>query len=159
MDNRTVAKEPIQPKLMRHFHFWCQHVLPLVYDDSLSYYEVLCKVVDYLNHVIDDLNNATGQYGEINKAIEVLNDEVDVLNQEIQKVKDGEYIDAYIPALAEWIDKNFKELIGDMVKYVFFGLTDDGHFAAYVPDSWGFIRFDTDIEPTSANYGHLLLYY
>lgn len=39
-----------------HFKFWCQKVLPLVYDDSLSYYELLCKVVNYLNHIIDDVN-------------------------------------------------------------------------------------------------------
>lgn len=39
---------------MKHFHFWCQKVLPLVYDDSLSYYEVLCKVVAYINALIDE---------------------------------------------------------------------------------------------------------
>lgn len=32
--------------------FWCYKVLPLVYDDSLSYYELLCKVVNKLNEVI-----------------------------------------------------------------------------------------------------------
>ena len=36
------------------FRFWCQKVLPLVYDDSLSYYELLCKVVDYINNLIHD---------------------------------------------------------------------------------------------------------
>lgn len=36
------------------FRFWCQKVLPLAYDDSLSYYEVLCKVVDYMNKVIEN---------------------------------------------------------------------------------------------------------
>ena len=30
-------------------HFYCQKVLPLAYDDSLSYYELLCKVVKYVN--------------------------------------------------------------------------------------------------------------
>lgn len=39
---------------LKHFHFWCQKVLPLVYDDSLSYYEVLCKVVNYINKLIDE---------------------------------------------------------------------------------------------------------
>ena len=38
------------------FRFWCQKVLPLVYDDSISYYEVLGKMVVYLNQVIDDVN-------------------------------------------------------------------------------------------------------
>ena len=39
------------------FRFWCQTVLPLVYDDSLSYYELLNKVVYYLNNVIADVAN------------------------------------------------------------------------------------------------------
>lgn len=36
--------------------FWCRKVLPLVYDDSLSYYEVLCKVAAKLNEVIENEN-------------------------------------------------------------------------------------------------------
>ena len=32
--------------------YWCYKILPLVYDDSLSYYEVLCKVKEKLNEVI-----------------------------------------------------------------------------------------------------------
>lgn len=39
------------------FRFWCQKVLPLVYDDSISYYELLCKVVHYLNNVIKDISS------------------------------------------------------------------------------------------------------
>lgn len=39
------------------FRFWCQKVLPIAFDDSLSYYEILCKVIDYLNGMFDDLKN------------------------------------------------------------------------------------------------------
>ena len=46
------------------FKFWCHKVLPLVYDDSLSYYEVLCKVVDYINKLIE---NDISMGDEINK--------------------------------------------------------------------------------------------
>lgn len=42
-----------------NFRFWCQKVLPLVYDDSLSYYEVLGKMVVQLNDVIDNVNADT----------------------------------------------------------------------------------------------------
>lgn len=38
------------------FEFWVQTVLPTVYDDSLSYQELLNKVVKYLNNVIQDVN-------------------------------------------------------------------------------------------------------
>lgn len=38
------------------FYRWCQKVLPLVYDESLSYYELLCKVLAHLNMAIEDIN-------------------------------------------------------------------------------------------------------
>ena len=42
--------------MIKDFRFWCQKVLPLVYDESLSYYEVISKVVDKLNEVINETN-------------------------------------------------------------------------------------------------------
>lgn len=44
--------KPLEP-----FRYWCYKVLPLVYDDSLSYYELLCKVVNYLNTTMEDVEN------------------------------------------------------------------------------------------------------
>lgn len=41
---------------IKELKFWVQKVLPLVYDDSLSYYELLDKVVRKLNEVIDLVN-------------------------------------------------------------------------------------------------------
>lgn len=38
-------------------NFWCQKVLPLVYTDALSYYEMLGKFVDKLNELIGNVNN------------------------------------------------------------------------------------------------------
>lgn len=49
--NNTPFSE-IQP-----IKFWCQKILPLVYDNSLSYYEVLCKFSSKLNEIISTLNN------------------------------------------------------------------------------------------------------
>lgn len=36
--------------------FWCQKVIPLVYDESLSYYEMLCKLMHRINQLIDAIN-------------------------------------------------------------------------------------------------------
>lgn len=47
-------------KQINNFWFWCQKVLPLVYDDSISYYEVLCKMSEYLNQVINNVNALPG---------------------------------------------------------------------------------------------------
>ena len=35
---------------------YCQKVLPLVYDNSLSYYEVLCKLTNKINELVDAVN-------------------------------------------------------------------------------------------------------
>lgn len=43
------------PNINSSFKFWCQKALPLVYDDSLSYYEVLCKLTKYVNGLRDDV--------------------------------------------------------------------------------------------------------
>lgn len=57
----------------KNFRYWAQRVLPLVYDDSLSYYEILCKIIDKINEIeevwdpdkIEEiLNNALDEYLE-----------------------------------------------------------------------------------------------
>lgn len=66
------------------FKFWCQKVLPLVYDNSLSYYELLCKVVHYLNEVIknsDNMNeNIQSLYDAFMQLQEYVNDYLSDLN-------------------------------------------------------------------------------
>lgn len=46
----------VDTKNIGKFRYFCQKVLPAVYDDSLSYYELLNKVVQYLNDCIDAVN-------------------------------------------------------------------------------------------------------
>lgn len=40
----------------------CAKVLPLVYDDSLSYYEQLCKLTHKMNEVINNINDNLEEY-------------------------------------------------------------------------------------------------
>lgn len=42
--------------MIDNLRYWCYKILPLVYDDSLSYNEFLCKVNAKLNEVIDSTN-------------------------------------------------------------------------------------------------------
>lgn len=59
-------------KTLQPFRYWCQKVLPLVYDDSLSYYELLCKVVDYLNKTMEDVETLHGDVTNLHTAYEKL---------------------------------------------------------------------------------------
>lgn len=51
-----------------YLHFWCQKVLPLVYDNSLSYYEALLKFKNKLNEVIEYTNEIPDYIDEKVKA-------------------------------------------------------------------------------------------
>lgn len=126
---------------MKPFGFWCQKVLPLVYDESLSYYEVLCKVRDKLNELIkqDEL------FGETLKQIQ---DEIAQINQWI----------------ADFDTKFVKELVEKFVAtMIFVGINDAGYIFYDMPESWDDIQFRTtglDINVTSMPaYGHLVLSY
>lgn len=63
------------------FRFWCQKVLPLVYDDSISYYEVLGKMVVYLNQVIDNVNADTENVQTLKEAFDELVEYIDEIGE------------------------------------------------------------------------------
>ena len=81
---------------LRPFRYWCQKVLPLVYDDSLSYMELLCKVVDYLNKTMHDVDTL----------------HTDVVQLHAAYIKLQQYVNAYFENLdvQPEIDKKLDEM-------------------------------------------------
>ncbi len=142
---------------LKEFKFWSQKILPLVYDDSLSYYEVLSKVVDYLNKLIENNKEIVDMIAPYGKSFIELRKDVDFVKDELDKVKNGDYVSLYIDSLSLWIDRNLKEMVSKIAKFVQFGISNDGYFVAYVPDNWNFIQFDTIVDTSSTLYGHLIL--
>ena len=54
--------------MLNTMSFYCQPILPLVYDESMSYYETLCKVVGQLNTTGETVNKLNeGLTGEISE--------------------------------------------------------------------------------------------
>lgn len=74
------------------FRFWCQKVLPAVYDDSLSYYELLCKVVDYLNGMSSQtetqFNNLETLFNELKSFVNNYFDNLNVQDEINKKLDD-----------------------------------------------------------------------
>lgn len=125
---------------LRPFRFWCQKVLPLVYDDSLSYYEVLCKLKEKLNELIQNDG---------------------LLKEEILNIQNN------IKIIDEWI-KNFdysiiEKLIHEYIAtMIFIEINDSGYIVYNIPEAWHDISFNTtelDIEIPGYSYGHLVLSY
>lgn len=126
---------------LKVFKFWCQKVLPLVYDESLSYYEVLCKVVDYLNNMVNDVNKVIDEYEDLKKELAIVRAWIDNFS-------------------AEYLEKLIKEKIATMI---FVEISDAGYIVYYIPDTWDDITFNTtelDIEVKEyPEYGRLVLSY
>lgn len=126
---------------LNELKFYCQKVLPLVYDDSLSYYEVLCKIRDHLNEVINTYNGM----------IEAINQ----MNQWLQQIQ--KWIDEFDTSFIQGIVDDY------IATMIFVQITDAGYIVYYIPESWKTITFNTtglDIElPIQPEYGHLVLSY
>lgn len=92
---------------LRHFHFWCQKTLPLVYDDSLSYYEVLAKVTRHLNELTtlvneigDELERYEGVTDDRLDALETWRTEVNTWREQIDQWKAD--INTWVEQTDEW---------------------------------------------------------
>ena len=103
------------------------------------------------------------------KRVNVLDTWKDTHEAEYKELKDlydaimtGNFPESMIKSLKEWTIKNTVDIIGAAINMVFFELTDDGYFVAYIPDGWEEIIFGTtglDTFPVGYDYGHLTLTY
>ena len=101
------------------FRFYCQKVLPLVYDTSLSYYEVLCKVVDYLNKTMETVNDLSDEFNNLKTSFD-----------ELKEYIDGQIADVYVyidAKLSKYTDEYFDKLIEEK----FLEMIDNGYFPVY----------------------------
>lgn len=122
---------------LRPFRFWCQKVLPAIYDDSLSYYELLAKVIKTLNESIETENKLVEAFQELQEYVVHYLDSVDfeqIVDDKIeQMLADGEFDELFEETLAPKINelievyKNIPSLVPPMnvVKTVFRNKTGD----------------------------------
>lgn len=205
--------------IIERFNFWCTKVLPLVYDNSLSYYEVLCKLTKFIKELVLELDSweqfneqlqadvdqlkkewpefkteLEGEFDDFkNQTLEDIahieqdmadfeesmknqqqsfedqmnqnqndfenqvNGSIANMNNTLDDIKNGDYVDLYLDSIKNYIDNNLQNFVADLVKYITFGLSHDGHFVAYIPDTWEFIQFSTITDPDSTLYNHLVL--
>ena len=94
---------------------WSQKVLPLTYDESLSYYEVLCKLRDYINEMgkrLDDYGEqvlaASKAYtdGEIAKSVKQYNQALRQLENDYNEFADN--VTGALRGFQNQMDSNFQ---------------------------------------------------
>lgn len=124
-----------------YFKMWCYKVLPLVYDESLSYYEILCKVVKYINNLIDQDKIIGNELNDLKKELDAVNKWIDDFD-------------------TSYIEKIVTQYLSTMI---FVEISNSGYIIYNIPEKWESITFNTtglditlDLQP---EYGHLVLSY
>ena len=83
----------------------------------------------------------------------------------IEDIENGTFPESVQNAFYKWMKLNALDLVGEMVKCVFFEISLEGYFIAWIPDGWEDIIFNTtyyDIVLSAHpeyEYGHLVLSY
>lgn len=95
-------------------HFYCQKVLPLAYDDSLSYYELLCKVVKYVNELALTYNQIIQNFNVILTDYLESADFQNLLENFVRgEVPDYTYVQHYVTYLGMSDNDAVKEAVKD----------------------------------------------
>lgn len=108
-------------KRIDDLRFWCYKILPLVYDDSLSYYETLCKIAEKLNEVINDMNEIPQYIADLisdEKLKEIMSTLLNNLQEQIASANEGTSKTATEPrAVGEmvWLDGYLYKITHNMI--------------------------------------------
>lgn len=124
--------------------------IPKLYWNVKSQEQRILNLFDLLNKLI-----CYADYLGIQ--IDVNAKDIEALHADFEKFKSGEMLDYYEQQINAWIDVNMPAIISRTVKMVYFGLNDDGHFVAYIPETWADITFDTGMVYGRTDYGRLIL--
>lgn len=126
--------------------------IPKLYWDVKSQeqrYFLICENLHKIICYLDCMSNA----------VNTNHDEIEKLKELFEQFINGNFNEFYEKQINEWIDEHMPEIISRAIKMVFFGLTTDGYFCAYIPVSWAGINFDTIMDYSRDDYGSLVLEY
>lgn len=105
-------------------------------------------------------------HDEALKALDEWSEKAEIRIEDLETFKDalenGDLPEGVRSGILKWCENNLLDLVAQTLKTVFFGLTDDGYFVAYISDSWDDIEFNTsglDINIPDLDFGHLILSY
>lgn len=111
----------------------------------LAISDLLDKLICYSDYLGDNLG--------------ITREELEALQAEFEEFKASGFEDYYEEQLHQWILDHMPDIIRQSIMMVWFGLTLDGYFVAYIPNSWEEIIFDTGANYGTPEYGRLMLYY
>ena len=117
-----------------------------------------------------DLGWLIRKYDDLSKAYDTLMDCCNDVQTRLKALEDlynmimsGDFPESIKLAFSRWMYDHALDIIGELATSVFFEISDEGYWIAYIPESWHDIIFNTtglditlDLQP---DYGHLVLSY
>lgn len=122
------------------FTFYCQKVLPAVFDDTLSYYEQVCRLTDKINELV---NADKSDLEELQEAFREL----------------YEYVHGspWEDAICKWVNDNLPCIVAQTCKWFHFGIDDSGHVVCTVPVTWQNLDISWDWDVDSPDFGRITI--
>lgn len=138
--------------VLPYFNPWMisNPTLPKMYWEVKSPEQLVANLYCIMDALKDYVNGASDQ-------ININTDKIAELEDLFKKFQESGFDDYYARQVTAWIASNLEFIYDKTVRQVFFGLTDDGRFCAYVPNSWADIKFDTGAVYGTDEYGRLML--
>lgn len=116
-----------------------------------------------LDYILRKMKEYVDGFAELTQWKEEHEMEYEELKAYIDALNSGDFPESFAVSMRLWLERNAFDIIGQMIKNVWFGLTDSGYFVAYIPESWQDIIFNTteydiftELQP---QFGHLVLSY
>lgn len=110
-----------------------------------------------VKHICFEIDKLVNYADMLGVNLNITHDDVEELKKQFDEFQKAGLAEVYEEILQKWINENMPSIISDSIKMVFFGLTDDGYFCAYIPDTWEEITFDTGMVFGREDYGRLIL--
>lgn len=110
-----------------------------------------------VKHICFEIDKLVDYADMLGVNININHEDIETLKKQFDEFKTAGLAEFYEKLLTKWINENMPGIISESIKQVYFGLTDDGYFCAYIPDSWSEITFDTGMVFGRSDYGRLIL--
>lgn len=125
-------------------------VIPKLYWGVESQEQRILAICKELGKVIAYVD----EFADVAEDTQTSVNELEALFKEFQE---SGFDDYYLQQIETWVNENMPLIMSKAVKTVYFGLTLEGYFAAYIPDSWNDVIFDTGAIFGTEQYGRLIL--
>ena len=114
--------------------------IPSAYDDSLSFYEVVCSLVDKVNEVItSDTSN------------------IESIEEALKELYDYVHGTAWEDAICAWVNANLPCIVAQTCKWFHFGINDNGNVVCIIPTTWQNFGIHWNTDFGSPDFGKLTI--